>query len=192
MIKKRGIILIICFAVLLSFFYVVIVDHGNQDSEEIEEVLKDFNPFLFDINIEQVSSRYAIASYNWGYPHDTKFGLVELKKNLFGWEIVKATSDRMAFDDWPLEASIMAVYNELSESVVLRGRVVVSDIEEIQIQTKDGTRYDGSDIKITDNYMWYFITKEDVDLTGATITVLSEGGEIEGELYVDDEWDIHY
>jgi hypothetical protein len=164
----------------------------KDDKASIEEKVNGFNYSAIDIDIEFVEDRYAIAFYNWGTPINTKTGVVELKKTLFGWEIMKAESDRMAFDDWPLEASIMAVYNELSESVVLRGRVVVSDIEEIQIQTKDGTRYDGSDIKITDNYMWYFITKEDVDLTGATITVLSEDGEIEDKLYVDGEGNIHY
>jgi hypothetical protein len=189
--KKRVVKVVVGFAIISMCMYLLYIQI-KDDTASIEEKVSGFNYKAMDIDIEFVEDRYAIAFYYWGTPIHTKTGVVELKKTLFGWKIVKAESDRLTYDDWPLEASIMAVYNELSESVVLRGRVVVSDIGEIQIETKDGTRYEGSDIKITDNYLWYFITQEDVDLTGATITVVSEDGKVENKLFVDDEWNIHY
>jgi hypothetical protein len=186
--KKRYVIMILCLVGLSLFTYIFMM---NDDIEDIEEVLFDFKISLNDIDVELVDSRYAIATSNWGSLFDPWTGVIELEKTLFGWEIVRATSHKMGWKDKPQKAPYTAAVSELTESTVIVGRIF-DDVVEIEIETKDGTHYGGQDIILNNNLSWNFIPSENVDFSGTTIRGLSKDGQVNGEVYIDDDLTVHY
>ncbi|UJW56262.1 hypothetical protein HXZ66_01965 [Bacillus sp. A116_S68] len=188
MFKRKYTIMIAC-VVAISFFTYIFFQ--SDDIEDIEEVLDEFNIFLYEVDIELVDKQYAIATYHWGHPFREKLGVVELEKTLFGWDIVRATSHRAGWKDKPQKAPYTAAVSELTESTVIVGRIF-DDVVEIEIETKDGTHYGGQDIILNNNLSWHFIPSESVDFSGTTIRGLSKDGQVNGEVYIDDDLTVHY
>ncbi|MCR6098139.1 hypothetical protein HXA31_18005 [Salipaludibacillus agaradhaerens] len=192
---KKRVIVIVCLLLVIVGGYIAYLQLKDE-KKEIEEIARQYNRFMMEIDIEVIEGQYAVALYNWGYPYKSKFGMMEFEKTFWGWEIVTATSDRMVYTDYPAEATIFPVYNELSEFTVLGGRVSIGRVlggpHELRVETAEGEVYEGSEIIITDNNIWYIISEDKVDFSGSRITALSEDGDIIDEIYIYDEHKVNH
>ncbi|SDZ68724.1 hypothetical protein SAMN05421736_1388 [Evansella caseinilytica] len=147
----------------------------KEDEAEIEKVVSSLKqPLVNMYHIEMVDGKNALVFYEWGYPTEANYGMVQVKKSLLGWKFVYGVSDNhRRFDD-----AIGWFYTELEDFLVLRGPVKYSVIADVLVITKDGKKYEAEIVRSENQKGQWFLIAEDEDFNEATLVARDEDGQI--------------
>lgn len=178
MFKKRKIIIFIIISVLLVMAYF----SGIALKDDIQEVEKVFlstvnEPLTRIAHIEVLDETTALVFYEWGPVESEYFGTGVLKKNIFGWKLLRSSSSQTP-DEYKMGWNLLNLsVQNLGYTDLLFGKVFDSEITDVKIVTKNG-EYE-ADINEYNNgkRFWYFITNG-IKLESSTVKGISHDGKI--------------
>ena len=179
--KRIRLVLIAGIVLLVGYFLVI---QFKDDSKEIERMVHSINePLLSVIHVEFLDNNHAIAFYEANHNGELYFGSAVFKKGLFGWKSLGSSSGQIPKDkklDWgfsSLDQMGLADYTDL-----VRGKVLVPEIEKVRILTKEGNEYEAKIIEYNNRDRFWFMVTKGENLLGATIQGISTEGKVIEEL----------
>lgn len=170
--------LLFSITILLLLAYVV-NDALKDNSQEVEKALHSLNqPISKIIYTKQLDRSQAIVFYESSAGGIESFGNARFKKTLFGWRLVGAVSGQNP-EGYKLSWSFSNLTFDFSGYTdLISGKIFDAGIKEVRIVTKNGVEYSAEIIEHNNNEKYWFLISEGEELLGATITALSQDGEI--------------
>ncbi|MCR6109094.1 hypothetical protein HXA35_01900 [Bacillus sp. A301a_S52] len=178
--KKKKIMIsssvIIVMTLLVGIINLASVDDQAYLEEKALAALNYPDTFPETLHVEFIEDDYAVVFYEWGYIlRPNMFGIAEMEKNLFSWELVWAYSEYE-----PQSYSLEWLMDEFDEYTVMRGRINHDDIDEVVLKV-DGEMYEVERFE-SERYDYWFYIGEKEDYTGATLQGISVSGEVIEEI----------
>ncbi|UTR16894.1 hypothetical protein MM221_10480 [Salipaludibacillus sp. LMS25] len=153
----------------------MLVDDQAYLEENALELLNYPDSFEKTLHVEFIEDDYALVFYEWGHILSyNMFGMAEMEKNLFSWELITAYSEYR-----PENYSIEWLIVELDDYTVMRGRIADEDIDKVMLNMA-GEAYEVDHFGNGSNYWFYIGEKE--DYTGASLQGISVSGEVIEEI----------
>jgi hypothetical protein len=177
---KKVLFSLIIVLIVIGTYFINIA--SKDDIEEIQKaVIALEQPELTVAHIELLEKNKAIAFYEWGHGEDSSFGNVVLEKNFLGWKIVRGGSLYL-LEDSKLNWGHLKLRDYLSSNTdLLRGKITDTEIEKVQVITKDGKEYQAKVIKYNNEDRFWFLIANG-ELLDATVTGFSFDGNVIEEI----------
>jgi hypothetical protein len=164
---------IIGFLGAISGSSVLLFVNSKDDERAIQKEVSHIHASanILEINILE-DNRTAIVIYEWG--RSDRIAVMELRKSLFSWEMVAASSERL-----PLSMEEGVLYREFSTHTVILGRFFDYQATDITVSTTRGNEELPVTIIEENTYelrqYWYLIEEKD-QLTDPVVKLYSENG----------------
>ncbi|OPA73287.1 hypothetical protein BVG16_29195 [Paenibacillus selenitireducens] len=166
----------IAILLIVSYFFGI----GLQNNaKEIEKAVLSLNqPMTKIVHIEALENNKAIAFYEWGTAPEDYFGIINLKKDLFGWHLMNGSTSAT-----PKEYKIGWSFSDLKRDFsnytdILYGKIFDAEIVDVLVNTDNGKQYSAKIIDDNNGEKFWFLITDGVKLTGSTITARSQDGKI--------------
>lgn len=178
--SKSKFTLFISVAVVLIGIYFVF-NALKDDAQEIEEVLDSVVLHGNIIHIEHLNKKNAIAFYV-SEPDNSLFGHALVKKNIFGWKFVGSSSTD--YTGYPPDIKLGWSFSNLEHEKgvdytdLIYGKVIDDDIKKVKVITEDGKEYLAETVTYGGNESFWYLLSDNKDLSTATITGITETGEV--------------
>ena len=177
--KKKFIILFTISFMAIGIYFLNL--SPKEDVIEIQNVVMALgHPNLTVAHIELLEKNKAVAFYEWSDEENTSFGNVIIEKDFLRWEINRGGSLYL-LDNSKLNWGHLELRgNAATNADILRGKITDSEIESVQVITKDGKEYQSRVIEYNNGEkFWFLIANE--ELLDATVTGLSLDGDVIAE-----------
>jgi hypothetical protein len=169
-----GVIVVIILLVVM--YNMISMDDRAHLEENALAPLSYPAPARNTLHVELVEDDYAIVFYEWGAtPNLRMFGIAEMEKSLFSWELMTAYSDYEP-DRYSLEWLIA----DFDAYTVMRGRINHDDVDKVVLNV-DGKMYEVERFE-SERYKYWFYISEKEDYTNAKLQGISATGEVIEEI----------
>lgn len=156
----------------------------KDDSKEIERIVHSINePLLSIAHVEFLDKNHAIVFYESTPTGEVFFGSAIFKKGILGWESLGSFSSQIPKDkklDWGFSNVKQDGFGDYTD--LIRGKILVPEIETVKIVTNEGNEYEAKIIEYNNSERFWFLISKGEELLGATILGISKDGKIIEEL----------
>ncbi|MBM7540944.1 hypothetical protein [Amphibacillus cookii] len=168
--KKLFLLFLVIISIISCLYYFIMQNDEKLIEKELTHLIQsDLEGYQFKF----IDNNHALAFYGWGYPSQPHYGLVELEKTMFGWQVIDGYSNFFISED----SLILWEATSLADYFILRGPIHhrVSKLELVN-QTSEKLTAEIFEVNAVHN-MFYFLLEEKPS-TGATLILRDPENEI--------------